>query len=98
MGAKGVNPDWGRRRRAVALGEALVVGLAVDDLQADDLPRGQARGLPVLAPQAQRDGRRVVQVAGLFPVADLGVVVRVSAGQQEGVVVGELFQGAPQVV
>src|SRR5690606_28124510 len=59
---------------------------------ADDLPGRQARRLTVLAPQAQCHRRRVVQIAGLLPVADLRVVVGVAAGQQEGVVVGELLQ------
>src|SRR5690606_8954197 len=35
---------------------------------------------------------------GLLPVADLRVVVGVAAGEQEGVVVGELFQGAADVL
>lgn len=86
------------RWRAVPLGEPLVVGLAVDDLQADDLPGRQLGGLAVLAPQAQGDGGRVVQIAGLLPVADLRVVARVSAGQEKGVVVGELFEAAPHLL
>ena len=59
---------------------------------------GSSARLTVLAPQAQRDGGRVVQVAGLLPVADLGVVVRVPAGQQEGMVVRELFESAPDLL
>ena len=58
---------------------------------------GSPRGGAVLAPQPQRDRRGVVQVPGLLPVADLRVVGGVAAGQQEGVVVGELFEAAPDL-
>ncbi len=51
----------------------------------------------MLAPQPQRDGGGVVQVLGLLPVADLGVVVGVAAGEQERVVVREPFERAPYV-
>src|SRR5690606_20545055 len=96
--SEGVDPDGVPADRAVALGDAVVVGGPVDDLQTDDLPGRQPGGPPVLPPQAQRHGRGVVQVAGLLPVADLRVVVGVAAGEQEGVVVGELFQGAADVL
>ena len=90
---KGWTPTRCRGRRAVSLRDAQVVGLAVDDLEPDDLPRRQPRRRPVLAPQPQGDGGGVMQVAGLFPVADLGVVGGVAAGEQERVVVRELFKG-----
>ncbi len=79
-----VDAHGGGGRRPVALGDPQVVGLPVDDFEADDLPGRELGAGAVLAPQPQCDGGRVVQVAGLFPVADLRVVACVAAGQQEG--------------
>src|SRR5215218_2188646 len=86
-GSERVDAHPGRGRRPVPLGDALVVRVPVDDLQADDLPRRQLRARPVLAPEPQRERRGVAQVPGLLPVPDLGVVDGVPAGEQERVVV-----------
>ena len=55
--------------------------LALEHLEADDLPAGQAGGLAVLVPDPQRERGGVEHVVRLLPVADLGT----GAGEAQGV-------------
>ena len=61
--------DGGQRRLSLA-----VERLAVDDLEADDAPLRQPRGVAMVAPEPEGESRDGPRVGRLLPVADLGPV------------------------
>jgi hypothetical protein len=71
---------------------ASVEGLAVDHLDAHDLPVGQARGGAVLVPQAHGELEDGPGIRSLLPVAHLRAVGGVAPREEEGMLMRETFK------
>jgi hypothetical protein len=71
-----------------------VESLAVDHLDAHDLPRRQTRGINMLIPQMKGQAHGCLGVIGLIPIPHLGAVVRESTSEQERVLLTESLKGS----
>ena len=87
-------PATGRRDQGGAgvAGSALEYR-AIDDLHAQHMPVGKARGVAVLTPQAQRHRDGVRAFPRFFPVPQFGALEAVSARKQERPFLGEPLEG-----
>src|SRR6185437_8150291 len=73
----------GRDERDARIAAAALEDLAVDDLDAEHLPRRQARSRTMLAPQPQRERGGIAAIGCFFPVPNLDPIGAVAAGEQE---------------
>ena len=68
--------------------------LAIDDLDANDLPGRQAGGIKMLIPQMKGQTHRRLGIVGLIPVPHLGPIVRETPGQEKRVLLTESLKGS----